>query len=119
MWYEWIRAKFSGEFETVHSFHLFLKTPGVLSVSIFIFGFKRMYVLIKLPDKLLKQSKGIYRTFIFTKEIGFPSYANSRSVKIDISYQGSGLKQVNYLRHLMSLTIFLKTSSKRRDETFF
>ena len=90
----------------MHSFHIFLKTPEVLSVSIFIFGFKRMYVLIKLPDKLLKQSKGIYRTFIFIKEIGFPSYANSRSVKIDISYQGSGLKQVNYLRHLMNLTIF-------------
>ena len=78
-----------------------------------------MYVLIKLLNKLLKQSKGIYRTFIFIKEIGLPSYANSRSVKIDISYQGSGLKQVNYSRHLMSLTIFLKKSSKRRDETCF
>lgn len=68
-----------------------------------------MYVLIKLPDKLLKQSKGIYRTFIFTKEIGFPSYANSRSVKIDISYQGSGLKQMNNSHDLKSLTIFWKT----------
>ena len=28
--------------------------------------------------------------------------------QVDISYQGSGLKQVNYSRDLMSLTIFWK-----------
>ena len=68
-----------------------------------------MYVLIKLSDKLLKLSKGIYRSFIFIKKIGFPTYASFRLKQVDhvdISYQGSGLKQVNYSRDLMSLTIF-------------